>query len=59
MSTVSHPARMILNERFRSQIELYKAEAAKNGARETAFELLLDNADISYITGPLIPVRWE
>lgn len=52
------PIQMHLHERFRDQIEAYKQKIQDEDPDGTAFSLLLDNATVTYFSGPIDRIHW-
>jgi hypothetical protein len=58
ISSLTKPIQMILNSRFKPQIEAYLAQVAEEDPDGTAFSILLKNANITYIDAPLEEIKW-
>ncbi len=58
ISSLTNPIQLVLNSRFKSQIEAYQAQIAEEDPDGTAFSILLKNANISYIDAPLEEIKW-
>ena len=57
--TIQHsPLRMLLNSRYRTQIEDYKKYITKEDPGSTALSLVLENAEIDYFDAPLEQIKW-
>jgi hypothetical protein len=52
------PIRFVLNSRFKSQIEEYERQVARDDPDGTAFSVLLKTATIDYIEAPLETIKW-
>jgi hypothetical protein len=50
---------MILNSRFKEQIENYQTQIKEQDLDGTAFSVLLKNAEITYIDAPLDTIKWD
>ena len=58
ISTYKKPITLILNSRFKQQIENYIKQISEEDPDGTAFSLLLKNANITYIDAPLDYICW-
>lgn len=54
----SGPFALILNKKFKSQIEKYQKQIANEDPRGTAFSIFLENAVITYIDVPIQTISW-
>lgn len=52
------PIKLILNSRYKEQIESYKKQIAEEDPKGSAFSILLENANIKYIDAPLENISW-
>jgi hypothetical protein len=50
--------KLILNSRFKQQIEDYQKQVLEEDPYGTAFSVLLKNADISYFDAPIEKISW-
>jgi len=58
ISSASLPIKLILNSRFKQQIEDYQKQVLEEDPYGTAFSVLLKNADISYFDAPIEKISW-
>ena len=53
------PWKLILNSRYKSQIEEYTKSIASEDPFGTSFSIVLENADITYFDSPLEEIQWR
>jgi hypothetical protein len=58
ISSLTKPIQLILNIRFKPQIEAYQEQIAEEDPEGTAFSILLKNANIQYVDAPLEEIKW-
>jgi hypothetical protein len=58
VSTIIKPVTIVLNSRFKEQIDAYIKYVYEEDRGGTAFSLLLENANIIYFDAPLEEIRW-
>ena len=54
----THPISLIINSRFQPQIENYIRRVSDEDSRGTAFSILLENANITYVNSRLHAFNW-
>ncbi len=54
----SGPFKLILNKRFKPQIDNYQTQIHEEDPRGTAFSVFLENAELIYIDEPVQTIRW-
>jgi hypothetical protein len=58
ISSLTDPIKMIINSRFKEQIENYQIQIKEQDPDGTAFAVLLKNAEITYIDAHLDTIKW-
>jgi len=58
LSATTIPFQLVLNERYRTQIENYKKLIASEEPLSTTLSIILENADINYFEGAVDDIKW-